>query len=102
MSKSKVLTYSIFLALVLILVGGLSVSIAQDNKLSGELTVYLNAYYDPAVDKDTADLTTSIAQKYMDDHPGVTITLVPSLPTHGQDEVGVKPYGGPNSLVLKN
>lgn len=66
--------------LISVFVTSFSLVSAQDGALSGELTVYLNAYYDPAVDKETADLTTSIAQKYMDDHPGVTITLVEALP----------------------
>src|SRR6185503_8138825 len=62
----------------------LSVSLAQDKNLTGEISVYLNAYYNTAQDKETADLTTSIAQKYMDDHPGAKITLVDNLPA-GQD-----------------
>src|SRR5690349_8698755 len=80
MSKNKTLKFSVLLILVMMLVSSLSVSRAQDK----ELTVYLNAYYDTVHDQATADLTTSIAQKYMDDHPGVKITLVDSLPA-GQD-----------------
>ncbi|MBI1281572.1 MAG: hypothetical protein GC179_25825 [Anaerolineaceae bacterium] len=84
MTKNKAFKYSLLLVLVMLVFSSLSVSLAQDKQLSGELSVYLNAYYDPAVDKDTADLMTSIAQKYMDDHPGVTIKLVEALPA-GQD-----------------
>src|SRR5690349_19295517 len=81
MSTKKVLSYVFVLALLLI---ASSVTVTTAQELSGELSVYLNAYYDPAVDAETAALTESIAQKYMDEHPGVTITLVPSLPA-GQD-----------------
>ena len=53
-------------------------------KLTGELSVYLNVYYDPNSDKETADVTTAIAREYESQHPGVKITLVPNLPS-GQD-----------------
>ena len=84
MSKNKTLKFSVLLILVMMLVSSLSVSRAQDKNLTGEISVYLNAYYDPAQDQETADLMTSIAKKYMDDHPGATIKLVEALPA-GQD-----------------
>ncbi|MBA3874714.1 MAG: carbohydrate ABC transporter substrate-binding protein [Anaerolineae bacterium] len=77
MSKNKVLKYSLLLVVVMMLVSSLSVSLAQDDKT---LTVYLNQYYDPAQNPDTAKLSQDIAQKYMDAHPGVTIKLVENLP----------------------
>ena len=50
-------------------------------QFSGELSVYLNQYYDPNTDKATADLAAAIAKEYEAAHPGVKITLVANLPT---------------------
>jgi len=80
MSNHKVLRISLLFVLTVMLANTLFTARAQSNKLSGELSVYLNAYYDPAQDPDTAKLTEGIAKKYMDDHPGVTIKLVAALP----------------------
>src|SRR4051812_37741021 len=80
MIKNKVVKSIVLLALVIMLVGNLSVSRAQDKKLSGELSVYLNVYYDTANNPTTAKITEGIVQKYMDAHPGVTIKLVDNLP----------------------
>jgi ABC-type glycerol-3-phosphate transport system substrate-binding protein len=58
---------------------------AQDKKLSGELTVFLQTYYDPTGgDKDTAAIAEKIAKDYEALHPGVTIKLIENLPP-GQD-----------------
>jgi ABC-type glycerol-3-phosphate transport system substrate-binding protein len=84
MSKNKTLKFSVLLILVMMLVSSLSVSLAQDTKLSGELTVFLQTYYDPTQNPTTATLAEGLAKAYMDAHPGVTITLVPNLPS-GQD-----------------
>jgi ABC-type glycerol-3-phosphate transport system substrate-binding protein len=62
----------------------LPVTLAQTKELSGEISVFLNSYYDPTNDKETADLMTSIAKEYEALHPGVTIKLVENLPS-GQD-----------------
>jgi len=83
MSTKKVLAYSIVLLLV-VLVSSVSMTTAQDKQLSGEISVLLNAYYRPDGtddDKATAAVTEGIAQAYMDAHPGVTIKLVPDLPS---------------------
>ena len=49
-------------------------------KVSGEISVYLKAYYDPTADKETADLMTSIAKEYETAHPGTKINLVAAVP----------------------
>lgn len=60
---------------------GASGATGSGKQLSGELSVYLNQYYDPNTDKATADLAASIAKEYEAAHPGVKITLVANLPT---------------------
>src|SRR5215210_1125996 len=49
-------------------------------QLSGELSVYLNAYYDPTADKETAAVTEGVVKEYEAAHPGVKIKLVAALP----------------------
>ena len=56
-------------------------AVAQEQTFSGELSVYLNAYYDPANAPETAELMRQIAAEYEEMHPDVTIKLVDSLPS---------------------
>ncbi len=84
MVKNRVVKIGFLLSLVIALVGNFSVIQAQSSKLSGELSVYLNVYYDTANNPTTAKITQGIVQKYMDAHPGATIKLVDNLPG-GQD-----------------
>jgi ABC-type glycerol-3-phosphate transport system substrate-binding protein len=49
-------------------------------KVSGEISVYLNSYYDPTADKETADVTAGIAKEYEAAHPGTKINLVAAVP----------------------
>jgi ABC-type glycerol-3-phosphate transport system substrate-binding protein len=67
-----------------LLTGSVIVANAQDD-LSGEINVFLQEYYQPDRDADIAAISQSLAQEYMDMHPGVTINLVPNLPV-GQDQ----------------
>jgi len=86
MSTKKVLTTVIVLLLVVL---ASSVTLTTAQELSGEISVQLNAYYRPDGtddDKATAAVTEGIAQAYMDAHPGVTIKLLPDLPTGTDNE----------------
>lgn len=49
-----------------------------------KLTVFLQCYYDPNVEPDTAKVAEELVKEYMAQHPDVTIELVPNLPS-GQD-----------------
>lgn len=60
---------------------GATTAAAGGKKVSGEISVYLNAYYDPTADKETADITAGIAKEYEAAHPGTKINLVAALPT---------------------
>jgi multiple sugar transport system substrate-binding protein len=82
MLSLRVFRFTLFL---LLLVCALSPVVAQDSQLSGELTVYLQEYFQPDRDAEIAAVSESIAQAYMDEHPGVTIELVPNIPA-GQDQ----------------
>ena len=83
MSTNKIRTFALLVLLVGLLVASLAPITAQDT-LSGEISVMINSYYNPTNFPDAAKITEGIAQAYMDLHPGVTITLVPDLPS-GQD-----------------
>ena len=56
-------------------------ALAQEGTFSGELSVYLNAYYDPANAPETAELMRQIATEYEELHPDVSVKLVDSLPS---------------------
>jgi ABC-type glycerol-3-phosphate transport system substrate-binding protein len=84
-STRKIFTSTILVLLLIVLSISSIPAIAQDD--SKTLTVYLNNYYNPTVDQKTADLTQGIVQAYMDAHPGVTITLIPSLPADQDQEI---------------
>ncbi|MBZ0298208.1 MAG: extracellular solute-binding protein [Anaerolineae bacterium] len=66
--------------LLCLLVTALGTAVAQDSELSGEINVYPQNYYNPEADPDTAAVMESIAQAYMEMHPGVTINLIANLP----------------------
>ncbi len=68
---------ALFVSIITLWLG--STALAQE-ALSGELSVYLNAYYDPANAPETAELMRQIAAEYEALHPDVTIKLVDSLP----------------------
>src|SRR5258708_19724482 len=77
------ITLLVVVALAVSLTPAVSVR-AQAKELKGDLNVFLQTYYNPATDKDTAAVAEAIAKEYMDKHPGVNIKLVPDLPA-GQD-----------------
>jgi raffinose/stachyose/melibiose transport system substrate-binding protein len=54
---------------------------AQNTTLSGELSVYLQAYYNTDANPETSAIAEKIAKSYEELHPGVKITLVPDLPS---------------------
>lgn len=76
--KLKPLPVMAITALLFALVVGVVPGLAQ-SEFSGTLTVYPQAYYSPDSDAETAAVMESIAQEYMELHPGVTIELVPAL-----------------------
>lgn len=82
MSISLVRRLTLLCILFAIVSGFVSVTSAQE--LSGELTVYLQEYYQPDRNPEVSAVSEALAQEYMDMHPGVTITLVPLIPA-GQD-----------------
>jgi len=61
--------------------GAATTAATGGKKLSGEISVYLNSYYDATADKETADVTAGIAKEYEAAHPGVKINLVQAVPT---------------------
>ena len=73
------LAKGIFLGLVSCLIWSAS-AVAQKQTLSGELSVYLQAYYDPTNDPETAEIARQIVAEYEKLHPDVTIKLVENLP----------------------
>lgn len=77
---SLLLVFIIGISTLAIGTSPVSTTSAQDSELSGELTVYLQAYYDTGNDPATAELAEEIVQEYIDMHPGVTIELVDNLP----------------------
>jgi ABC-type glycerol-3-phosphate transport system substrate-binding protein len=60
---------------------GAAPAATSGKKVSGEISVYLNSYYDPTADKETADVTAAIAKEYEAAHPGTKINLVAAVPT---------------------
>ncbi len=82
--SAKKPVYAFLVLLLVVLVGSLSATLAQDEELSGTLTVFLQTYYNPATNAETAQISEEIASEYESLHPGVDIQLVPDLPA-GQD-----------------
>lgn len=61
-------------------------AVAQKQTLSGELSVYLQAYYDPANEPETSEVARQIVAEYEKLHPDVTIKLVDNLPSTQDSE----------------
>jgi len=79
MSRMKQLSILAMLcSLVVVLVG---VASAQDSELSGTITLYPQEYYRPDQDADGAAAVEAVIQDYMALNPGVTVELVPNVPT---------------------
>jgi len=80
----SLLRHFVWLLMVALVVSLIPAAHVKSADLSGELNVFLQTYYDPAVDKETAAVAESIAKDYESQHPGVKINLIPNLPA-GQD-----------------
>ncbi len=79
MSKVKQLTIlAVLCSLVIAIVG---VASAQDTELSGTITLYPQEYYRPDQDPEGAAAVEAVIQEYTAMNPGVTVELVPSVPT---------------------
>jgi multiple sugar transport system substrate-binding protein len=75
----RVKQLSILALLCSLLIALIGVASAQD--LSGTITIYPQNYYSPDDRPEAAAAVEAVIQEYMDMHPGVTVELVPSVPT---------------------
>lgn len=79
MNRMKLFSGLSVLCALLAVVVGVSVVSAQD--LSGTITFYPQGYYAPDQNAEAAAVVEQIMQEYMDLNPGVTVELVPQVPT---------------------
>lgn len=77
MSRMKQLTILAVLCSLMIA----SFASAQDSELSGTISFYPQGYYDPDANAESAAVVEQVMADYMALNPGVTVELVPSVPT---------------------